>query len=134
MSTPTPPPSGGGNAGGQPPVPPPPPGGGAPVPPPPPPVGGAPGGGSQQGNNGLAIASLVVGLVSYLCCAFGFVPGAAAIILGVVAKNQIKQTGQNGNGMATAGIVLGAIAAVLGIVWLIFSLVSGSGNYYYYGR
>lgn len=102
------------------------------VPPPPPPMGGVPGG-VPQGNNGLAVASLVVGIIGFLCCAFGFIPGAIAVVLGLVSKNQIKQTGQNGSGMATAGVVLGAICVVWSIFWFIFSLSSGGGFYPYTG-
>ncbi|MFA7265918.1 MAG: DUF4190 domain-containing protein [Candidatus Nanopelagicales bacterium] len=129
MSTPLPPPPPGGN--GQPPVPPPPPppGGGIPAPPPPPPIGGVPAGG-QQANNGLAIASLVVGLVSFLCCSFGFIPGVIAIVLGVIARGQIKTTGQRGDGMALAGIILGAIGVVWAVFWLIFAF-TGNGSFYY---
>ena len=51
------------------------------------------------GTNGLAIASLI--------CAF-FVP-IVAIILGHIALNQIKQTGQEGRGLALAGTILGYV-------------------------
>lgn len=127
MSTPTPPPPGGDNAGGQPPVPPPPPGG-APVPPPPPPAGGVPGG-TPQGNNGLAVASLVLSIVG-VCCGIGSILG---IILGFVALNQIKKTGQPGEGLAKAGIIIGVITLLIGIFFWILSLVTGNG-YFYYGR
>jgi hypothetical protein len=131
----TPPPPGYGQPpgyGGPPPTPPPPgygqpPGyGGPPYLPAPPPFGGPPPGygppsypggypggyyptpdhqGSMQpGTNGLAIASLVSSFTGFLCC---FVGSILAIVLGVVALNQIKQTRQNGYGMAVAGIVIG---------------------------
>ena len=69
--------------------------------------------------------------MSFFCCGLGFITGIVAIILGVVAKNQIKQTGQDGDGLATAGIVIGGIAVIWGVGWFIFSLVSGSGSFYY---
>ncbi len=46
--------------------------------------------------NGLAIAALVV--------AFVFAP--AGLVMGIVAKNQIAQTGEQGDGLATAAIVV----------------------------
>ena len=61
---------------------------------------------AQQGTNGMAIAALVTSL---LCSPLG-------IILGFVAKGQIKKTGQSGNGLATAGIVIGAVSILLGIL------------------
>jgi Domain of unknown function (DUF4190) len=86
-----------------------------PPPPPPssPPPGGAYGGGysAQKKTNGFAIASLVLGIIP--CC-----NGILAIIFGFVAKNQIKQSGgtQSGDGMATAGIVLG-------FAWLFITVI-----------
>ncbi len=137
MSTPTPPPPGGDNAGGVPPVPPPPPGGGVPpvpptppagggFPPPPPPMGSVPGG-TPQGNNGLAIASLVLSIVG-VCCGIGSILG---IILGFVALNQIKKTGQPGEGLAKAGIIIGFITLAIGIIWFFISLATGNGTFYY---
>ncbi|MFC7676889.1 DUF4190 domain-containing protein [Mycolicibacterium sp. GCM10028919] len=113
---PPPPPQGGG-------YPPPPQGGGYPPPPqgggyPPPPQGGGypppPGGfgGAPTKTNTLAIASLVCAVLGLLC-GIGSILG---IVLGVVALNQIKQTGEGGRGLAQAGIVVGAIFVVLGIV------------------
>jgi hypothetical protein len=61
--------------------------------------------------NGLAIASLVTSLVC-----FGFV----GLILGIVASNQIKNSNgtQTGQGMATAGIIIGAISTLIGFLLL----------------
>jgi hypothetical protein len=58
----------------------------------------------QTGMNGLAIASLVSSFTGFLCC---FVGSIVAIVLGVVALIQIKQTRQDGYAMAVAGIVIG---------------------------
>jgi hypothetical protein len=55
--------------------------------------------------NGLAIASLVLGIV---CC----VP-PLGLILGMVALRQIRRKGQRGKGMAVAGTVLSAISTAL---------------------
>lgn len=64
--------------------------------------------------NGLAIASLVCGIISILCC--GYLLGVLAIVFGVVAKAQ-----GNRGGLATAGIVCGIVG--LGI-WLLFLLAA----------
>jgi hypothetical protein len=84
----------------------------APPPPPPPPPGYGPspyGAPVPQGTNQKAIWSLVLGILGVLCCG----PlGIGALILGRSAKNEIAQTGQQGAGMATAGVVLGIIAIV----------------------
>ncbi|MFE0699513.1 DUF4190 domain-containing protein [Streptomyces sp. NPDC058872] len=109
-----------------------------PQPPPPPPGGPQPGGwpapgpytspgmpqaagpyGSPYGmpprrtTNGLAIGSLVSGVV---CC----LP-PLGLVLGLVALPQIKKKGQAGKGLAIAGIVLSALSCLL----LVIGLVTG---------
>ena len=71
---------------------------------------------------GLAIASLVLGIVSLLC--FPVVTGVLAAIFGGVAKSK-----GNTSGMATAGIVLGIIGVASWIIMVIacggFAFVPG---------
>lgn len=76
---------------------------------------------ANAATNGLAIASLVLGIVWVF-----YIGSILALIFGLVAHKQIKVTGQSGKGMATAGIVLGSI----GITFLILSVVIMSGNTY----
>jgi len=64
--------------------------------------------------NTLAIISLVL--------AFFISPGA--IITGHIALSQIKRTGENGRGLAIAGLVLGYIGFVLGFFVLVLALIS----------
>jgi len=109
----TPPPAGGGYS-------PPPAGGGYSAPPPStytaPPVA------AGSGNNTFAIIALVLGIIALLplcTIVFGWVSillGLIAAILGFMARSQIKQTGQGGSGMAMAGLVLGIIALILGLL------------------
>lgn len=79
---------------------------------------GSPPHGQQQGTNGMAIAALVTSL---LCSPLG-------IILGFVAKGQIKKTGQSGNGLATAGIVIGVVSILLGVLLFAGGLASYDGT------
>ena len=89
------------------PPPPPPPGYGAPQPP----YGAQPAGTSQK-----AVWSLVVGVLSLLCCS----PlGIVAILLGRSAKDDIARTGQGGAGLAQAGFVIGIVALVFLVVQII---------------
>ncbi len=60
--------------------------------------------------NGLAIASLVTGIV---CC----VP-PLGLVLGLVALAQIRKRGDGGKGFAVAGIVLSSLSVVLTLVTL----------------
>ena len=105
----------------------------APPPPPPPgawpqPVGGPyppphPGAWAPR-TNGLAIASLVLGIVGWIPCGVGSI---AAIIFGFVARTQIRDSRgtQTGEGMATAGIVLGfAWIGLIVTYFVVFALVT----------
>jgi hypothetical protein len=66
-----------------------------------------------QRTNRLAIAALVFGIVSF----FGLFPaGIVAIILSHKAKRKIRQTGENGRGLAKAGLILGYIGIALVVV------------------
>ncbi len=67
--------------------------------------------------NGLAVASLVCSLGGLLC-GVGAIVG---VVLGFVARSQIKASGgrQQGDGMALAGIIIGSVLIVAGIVLLI---------------
>lgn len=113
-------------------TPPPPPGAYPPPPgqqPPPggwPPPPGAPGGygGMPQGNQ-KAMWSMIVGIVSILCC--GIITGPIAIVLSVQAKKEIAAAHgmQTGDGMAKAGLILGIIAIPLSIVWIVLNLSLG---------
>lgn len=44
-----------------------------------------------------------------------FVVSPAAIALGVIARGQIRRTGESGNGLATAAVVLGSVFTVGGV-------------------
>ncbi|WP_245835829.1 DUF4190 domain-containing protein [Mycobacterium rhizamassiliense] len=80
---------------------------------PPPGPGYPPPGQPAAGTNTLAIASLVSSLLGWLC---GIGP-ILGLIFGFIALNQIKKTGEGGRGLALAGIIIGAIAIVLGIIY-----------------
>lgn len=81
----------------------------------------------QQSNTGLAVASLVLGIVGIVtdCCCWpvGATLGIAAIITGFLALNQVKEGTGGGKGMATAGLICGIAAIALGILSLILGLV-----------
>ena len=66
--------------------------------------------------NGLAVASLACGLAQFLVGPVATVP---AILLGHMARNQIKQTGEQGAGLALAGLVLGWSSVALGIILML---------------
>jgi len=74
--------------------------------------------------NGLAIASLACGLAQF---AFGPLATIPAIVLGHMARSQIRRTGEQGAGLALAGLVLGWGAVILGIVLIAVGLAIAAG-------
>ncbi|BBY29823.1 DUF4190 domain-containing protein [Mycolicibacterium sediminis] len=84
--------------------------------------------------NGLGITALILGIVGLL--AFwsvigGVLFGAAAVIVGIVARNRAKRGEATNGGVAIAGIALGALAVVVSIafiaVWVgLFEEVGGT--------
>ncbi|MFO8013622.1 MAG: DUF4190 domain-containing protein [Phycisphaerae bacterium] len=77
--------------------------------------------------NGLAVASLVLGIVSLACSqCITALPG---VILGHIALRQIRDSGgaETGEGMAIGGLVCGyisiGIAVLVALVWVLFVLL-----------
>jgi Domain of unknown function (DUF4190)/Domain of unknown function (DUF1707) len=69
--------------------------------------------------NGLAIASLVCGVAQMMLWPLATIP---AVVLGHMARSQIRRSGEQGSGLALAGLILGwigvgfAVLVTLGIV------------------
>lgn len=79
-------------------------------------------GAPRAGTNTMAIASLVtsiVGLPLAIICFIGVLGSIAGVVLGVVALNQIKQTNEDGRGLAIGGIAVGGFTLVLGAILVI---------------
>ena len=70
---------------------------------------------APTGTSGKATASMVLGILSFLCCPIIF--SVLAIVLGSQAKNEIAATpGLGGAGMAQAGFILGIVSLVLSVI------------------
>ena len=69
--------------------------------------------------NGLAIASLACGVAQF---AFGPLATIPAIVFGHMARHQIKRSGEQGAGLALAGLILGWAAVILGILLLVIGV------------
>jgi hypothetical protein len=87
--------------------------------------------------NTLAVLSLIFSLLSY--CALPVVGAIAGIVCGYLARREIEQTGEDGAGAATAGIVLGwvhiglavllavlAVAGTTAAIWLVWTTGSNA--------
>ena len=80
--------------------------------------------------NGLAIASMICGILSlvFFCFCGGLFLGIPAVICGHLSLNQLNAPGnsQQGRGMAIAGLICG----YLGIAFLIIMMLGGNGSSY----
>lgn len=82
--------------------------------------------------DGMAIASLILGIAGVMGC-FVVIPSILAIIFGHVSLGRIKRTGARGRGMALAGLILGYIFIAFGAVYIVVVVViANSSNYYGY--
>jgi hypothetical protein len=82
-----------------------------------------------RGTNNTAVASMVCGILGTMTG----VTAVPAVILGHMAKRQIRESGQDGDGMATAGLVLGYTVLAIGIAFLalivaVIAATAGSGG------
>lgn len=87
----------------------------------------------QNGNGliGFSISSMVIGIVALLCSCFPYIPlilGLLAVALGGIgiAKNA------DGKGMAIAGLILGIITVVWGILYAIAIAAAADISYSFY--
>jgi hypothetical protein len=84
---------------------------------------------AQPRTDGMAIAALVIGIVAGVGIFCYGVPaiilGPIAIYLGRRAQRQIKASGGalTGNGLAMAGWIIGLVAAILGVIYLLFIIL-----------
>jgi len=74
--------------------------------------------------NGLAIASLACGLAQFALGPLATIP---ATVCGHMARSQIKRTGEQGAGLALAGLTLGRTAVILGILFIVLGLAISTG-------
>jgi Domain of unknown function (DUF4190) len=89
-------------------------------PPPPPPPGYRQDAYVSTGTNGMAVASMVLGIVGLVLCCL-WIPEVLAIIFGGVALSQINNNpAQSGRGMAIAGLIMGIASFVIIVLIMIF--------------
>ena len=69
--------------------------------------------------NSLAITSLV-------CALLPGIPSVVAVITGVAARRQIRETGERGAGLAAAGVTIGGIVVAMFLIYVLLA-VAGPG-------
>jgi hypothetical protein len=90
---------------------------------PPPSYGPPPGYGWRRPTNQLAVIALVLSFLGAL--------SPVGLVLGIVARGQIRRTGEEGDGLALAAIIVGGVLTtllVVGLLFWIFVLASIDGG------
>jgi hypothetical protein len=86
--------------------------------------------GAGTRTNSLAIVSLAAGIGSFFAHIVpgvgGFTVAVIAVVTGYIARKQIRETGEQGMGMATAGMIIGIVhiaillLILIGVIFAIF--------------
>jgi hypothetical protein len=81
----------------------------------------------QTPSQGLAIGSMVCGIIAFILCCTGYIAAAvaiAAVVLGhlAISKNKQNPAANGGKGMARAGLVLGYLGLVGAILFIALNL------------
>ncbi|MCW2690364.1 MAG: hypothetical protein JWR37_5254 [Mycobacterium sp.] len=103
-------------------------------PPPPAPYSGGFSAPPTGPKNGLGIAALIiaiVALVSVWSVFGGIILGIVAVVIGFAARGRVKRGEANNGGIALAGILLGFLAIIVGIIFIpiwisVFNQVGGT--------
>src|SRR5216683_2756946 len=74
--------------------------------------------------NGLAIAALICGIVQFL--GFWLLGTIPAIVLGHMARKQIRQRNEQGAGLALAGLILGYVGIALTVIVVIIIIIAAN--------
>ncbi|MFF4157204.1 hypothetical protein [Streptomyces sp. NPDC001678] len=79
-------------------------------------------------NNGLGVASLVLGVIGVLMCwtiVFGVVIGVMAIVFGAIGRTKANTGEATNGGQALVGLILGGVALLLTAVMLVVFIAVG---------
>jgi hypothetical protein len=77
----------------------------------------------NQPTNGKSIAALVLGILAVIIPYIGLIIGILAIVFGKISLNEIKKRGEQGKGLAIAGLVCGIVGTVLYAIIIIFLII-----------
>jgi hypothetical protein len=70
-------------------------------------------------NNSLALVSMILALVGLGCG----ITAPVGAIMGHIARRQIRERGEGGDGMALTGIIVGWIVTTLYLIYIVFVIV-----------
>lgn len=84
--------------------------------------------GTAPPSNGFAVAALVLGIISILMFwtfGIGVVVGVLAVVFGILGRNRAKEMAGDGKaGLATAGLITGALGVLAGIAFIVLIVVA----------
>lgn len=84
---------------------------------------------NQPGYEGLAIASMVLGIVSIVIWYFGLVTGIVGLVLGLKALPYCQPQGsKRGRGMAKAGIICSIVALSIWGLVIVIALIAAAAS------
>lgn len=81
--------------------------------------------GRPVGTNGKAIGALVAAIGGPFFC---FLPSIAGVILGIIAMRETRRSGQDGYGLALAGVIISSLAMVAAVVGVLFFVVLAANS------
>lgn len=84
-------------------------------------------------NSTLAVVSLVTGILALIPCCNLYIMWIVAIATGILAKSEIKKKPDQlkGDGMALAGIIMGALSLLIMIILTIVQISMGALDAYF---
>ena len=87
--------------------------------------GSYPAGLTGRRTNSMAVASMLCGIGQIF---FWFLAGVPAIVFGHIARRQIRETGDAGDGMALAGLIMGYVGVLLPILLVVVIAAALAGR------
>lgn len=84
--------------------------------------------GAEAQSKGLAIGSLVCGVLSCtICCSMGILLGPAALVMGFMAKKKAEESPSEfgGRGLALGGMISGAVGVLFGLGIILYYIIVG---------
>ncbi len=70
------------------------------------------------------MASARTNTMAILSLVFAFILSPLGIVFGAIGLNQIKKTGEEGKGLAIAGLITSSIFTLLGIIYIVFVIIA----------
>ncbi len=77
----------------------------------------------KQNNLGLLAMILGIASVPLACCYLGLPAGIAAMVTGWLGQQRVEQGLADNRGQALAGMICGAIGALLGLGWGVMAIL-----------